>query len=65
MRRFVSMYEGFALLRKAEEAAEVSAGGGALLDDSPAQQSSEGELDKQRRLYLQAIEKFKEVHHKA
>ncbi len=42
------MYEGFALLRKAEEAA-------------PAGQQPDESLDQQRRLYLEAIDKFKEV----
>jgi hypothetical protein len=48
--RFVSMYEGFALLRKAEEAVVA-----------PAGQQPDESLDQQRRLYLEAIDKFKEV----
>lgn len=47
--RFVSMYEGFALLRKAEEAVAA-----------PAGQQPDESLDQQRRLYLEAIDKFKE-----
>lgn len=47
--RFVSMYEGFALLRKAEEAVAA-----------PAGQQPDEPLDQQRRLYLEAIDKFKE-----
>jgi hypothetical protein len=44
------MYEGFALLRKAEEAVAA-----------PAGQQPDEPLDQQRRLYLEAIDKFKEV----
>lgn len=53
--RFVAMYEGFALLHKAEEATQARGSAG---PQTPSLDSSDAP---QRLFYLQAIEKFKDV----